>query len=287
MKITHIFVLINVFCFGQNYTEESFSQITPNTNFISTYETNYEFLIKQYTDKTTKKLYLDEGLEFRKRNSGIKTESFDLLTSFKNIDSLNRLPATFKFKNFTYLGKINGRGQERKQDFKTMELRGDFNINNEFIIDKIFIDNKRTFEEFQMNRIIKDVNLIPILLNSNLEVGTTTVFNKTIDLSDKMIFYESIPKSKTILSKRIFTLVKIKNNIAYFKIRESLISNKDKFENTKVKVNTKGNLKVDIISRFALTLDTKSSLIIHENNHLGNKRKSVYKETIKSISTKL
>ncbi len=274
--LSYLLFFSSVICFAQNKNFVFELKHHPNSEYLSEFEKSIKFKIEKIVDKETLKMFDSVGV--KRFQKAIKLESYKVLTKTNETNENQLIPIDIFAHDFEYNGTLNKEKIDETFDFKTLQAKGYVDSENNLTINNFFVDNKRSEQETEFINRIENREIGIEFPKHKIRIGETVSFDYTI-------FYNLTIEGDDVYSANcIATLVKVKKDIAYFKI-----SSNQQFENKNYDMVVNGTLKYDIKNNFACSISLKSTLHIDEFIHDGftvvhnysekNKVKTEFKNT--------
>ncbi len=249
--LSYLLFFSSVFCIAQNkgYIFELKHQ--PNSEYLSEFEKSTKFKVEKKADKETLKYF--DSLGVKRFQKGNKKETYSVLTKTKEQKENQTIPIEILAYDFNFKGILNKEKVNETFKIKSLQAKGYVNLENNLTINELLVDNKPSEKENEFIRNIENREIGIDFPEHKIGIGETVSFGHTI--------YYKVPLEEDNFYNVncIATLIKVKKDIAHFKI-----SSDQQTENQNYELTVKGILKFDIENNYANYVCLESTLHINE-----------------------
>lgn len=272
--LSHFIFLYSIICFAQKNDFIFESKHHPNSEYLSEFEKITNFKIEKIADKETLRYF--DSLGIKKIQKGNKKEAYSILTKTKEQEENQNIKIAILAYNFKYNGTLNKEKVNKIFEIKSIQAIGHVNSKNKLIINELFVDDKRSEKQSKFIEKIESREILIEFPEHKIGIGDTIEFEYAMYLNHLTIEGDNL---YTTNCKAI--LVKVKKDIAYFKISSDKNSEKGSYD-----LIVNGTLKFDVNRNYANYMLLESRLNINEVLDGGLTFKHSYHEKNK-ITTEL
>ncbi|UKM65644.1 hypothetical protein GSB9_02215 [Flavobacteriaceae bacterium GSB9] len=241
----------SVFSIAQN--RDFFFEIRhqPNSEYLSICEKSIKFKTKKEADKEMLRVFDSIGL--KRIRKGDKKETYKVLTITKEQKKNHTIPIEILAYDFKFEGDLDKEKINETFNFESIQAKGYVDFENKLTVNEFLIDNEQSDKQAEAIKKIENREICFDFPKHTIGIGESFSFEH--------IVYYSIPmRGDDFYSANCTaTLVKVKKDIAYFKI-----SSKQQSENSSYDLVVRGSFKFNIEKNYASYLFLQSELHVSE-----------------------